>query len=631
MSSSAAGLYDASESSLHQILQPLQMHMLPQLRAQHIAALRSTCTVGRQLIDSATVHQLQPAASSALRPACIEHATDSLSLQSFLRAQACILRQIVTAEPALVYTSSMSVSKAHQSSVPRMRDWQDGVIWVSAWPRSHIMSHELLLGFSLVHVLHKTPQPARYCSAGMSCLDPIAWCTHQQMLVCKTSESCLALLDPMDSARARASKECNRPSRDLWLPASCNMHGHARLSAIGDHIIVGEPGPKLAVCHLPGLQPAWHLLDPSLESSTSIDESWLAWSPTGSHLAMLVRETHDADHGEHTVYVNRLKICASVDGTETVSFTSWDKAWGRGSLNMRLVQSAWDPTGSRMAMWHSPINDTDAMHSCVIIVNLDGSWGTIEAGGPGSHPDVAAWSSCGRFLHVNSRHLAGHWDSFRLYNKRVWGGGVWDVITNTCIYRWDKMVTKMNLIWAPSACTFFAWDKDVSVLAFMSLCESGKKPEVVVPSIERHGLMSARNKDAAFSPCGRLLVFVTRAYLPAEGDNYDLSEREMLWHLDCSHHGQCSLQHVIDVPLEDHIFLPELVAWHPFLRRSPLYAIPSSDGAVHIFDGSSNERLRSWDLELSLWPDGTHQLAWSPDGMSLAVTMHGHGLILDFE
>ena len=75
------------QTMLEQLDHPLQSHMQQHLKAQHLAALRSTCAAGCQLIDDAKVMTLRPALHM-LPAVVLDCAHDSLELQRLLRAHA---------------------------------------------------------------------------------------------------------------------------------------------------------------------------------------------------------------------------------------------------------------------------------------------------------------------------------------------------------------------------------------------------------------------------------------------------------------------------------------------------------------------------------------------------------------
>ena len=55
--------------------------------AQHMAALRATCSTGLQLLDEAPIQYLRPSAQDHLPPAAVKCARNSLDLQQMLREE----------------------------------------------------------------------------------------------------------------------------------------------------------------------------------------------------------------------------------------------------------------------------------------------------------------------------------------------------------------------------------------------------------------------------------------------------------------------------------------------------------------------------------------------------------------
>ncbi len=100
------------------------------------------------------------------------------------------------------------------------------------------------------------------------------------------------------------------------------------------------------MCHLPNLTPVWHPANPGMRLDDLGAHAWLAWSPTGEHLAMV---GCSKSSNNPPFLVSRLSICASIDGREVGSFNNWEGIAGRRQVLWYSPAFSWAPTGKALA------------------------------------------------------------------------------------------------------------------------------------------------------------------------------------------------------------------------------------------------------------------------------------------
>ena len=378
-------------------------------------------------------------------------------------------------------------------------------------------------------------------------LRALAWCIPAQQLVCHSTGpdwGTLALLDPYEGSLASSSLLVYPPDDPI-------------ISPCGDSIIVGVNEQDLAVCRLPGLTIAWYLAHPGMQLAVpdSSDRSWIAWAPTGQCLAMVGCR---AGALVSMAAVSRLRICAALDGTELASFNSWPKCWpGLITLQTQEICLTWAPSGDCIAVHHYRLTDeiVTPLRS-VILVDCTGSHCVLE----GAHIWLAAsatWSSCGRYLMVDSKTKAG-----------VVKCAVWDTAAKVQIWCWDG-TAPTALAWAPAGCTLLAWQapsrhaKPYSRGLQAVSCQRSAPSEVSIST--RWGLSSDQKlAGLQFSPCGNLIIVSIRSRNVMSG------RTNQLCHVECGLEGDLrELIHVADLISPA---VPSASAWHP--SQGSLFSMP---------------------------------------------------------
>ena len=115
------------------LLQPLERYMLPYLPLEVMANLRASCRTLRCLIDDAPAEAWQLAASDALLPKCLQHASrlcvDSSDVQLRLQFQGSTISSIRNGAPSW-----------RRKHFPHEDDEMQatGVQWAPGWPSPYI-------------------------------------------------------------------------------------------------------------------------------------------------------------------------------------------------------------------------------------------------------------------------------------------------------------------------------------------------------------------------------------------------------------------------------------------------------------------------------------------------------------
>ena len=119
---------DSIEARLDRPAQPLQDNMLPELSAPALAALRSTNHDFKSLVDSASGQAWGPAMRPVLPPEIIQYAADGTAMQTMLRSQAWVLRELRSSASSCRMHCFATLSQAAAVEVR----------WSPGWPSRYI-------------------------------------------------------------------------------------------------------------------------------------------------------------------------------------------------------------------------------------------------------------------------------------------------------------------------------------------------------------------------------------------------------------------------------------------------------------------------------------------------------------
>ena len=98
LAAAAVGQSESSSAGLHDLLaalrEPFQEHLVSQLTAGTVAALRATCSSMYSLVDTCQAHQLRPSLGQVLPPAILPYATFNSTLWSMVQQQAMVIADL---------------------------------------------------------------------------------------------------------------------------------------------------------------------------------------------------------------------------------------------------------------------------------------------------------------------------------------------------------------------------------------------------------------------------------------------------------------------------------------------------------------------------------------------------------
>lgn len=615
------------QTMFQQLINPLQSHMLQHLKAQHLAALRSTCAAGCQLIDRAQVETLCPALQM-LPGVVLDRAHDSLGLQRLLRAQAetCQRLRAGTIVPQL---TMLAISQGDQS------DGCHKVLWEVAGPgQLCVTQHKRGRDVTLTAMCREAQgSQAWHQVAEAQGFKALTWCQHSTWLVCERStDHTLALFNARTGALVTSQLRLSDAS-EFW-PGK--VFG---VSAKGDHVVVRTPETRMAVCHLPDLTPAWHILGPAFQlrvgpSEHDWDNFWFEWSATGEHLAVIQLKNR----------ASSLRILGAWDGEEVCSFPNWAEQCGPFEIYDSLCVR-WSANGRNLATLQ--YEATHGISFCLGWMSLDGFHKFRAQDLPAVFTQYPCWSPSGRYVYLQHDNPsgtgahAGIWDAqgqeqlYSKYHENYIGSAAWAQHHNQCIF--------MAQAPGPSIVVNLAGEDDNSELTTTT---------VTWDLHSKHGLEILQ---CTFSPCSKLLVVYlgppscTIGSLPNKVRlSKSLQNVYQLWHADLGQVGSCAM--LICVAEFEAAVRLDAVAWHPSPHLCLLYAISCRDGSIHLVDGLHNTLLYSWTPDwlasivsppANSWTDFIAcasiraakqiSLSWSPDGSTLMTLPGGYAILMVFE
>ena len=269
--------------------------------------------------------------------------------------------------------------------------------------------------------------------------------------------------------------------------------------------------------------------------------SWLAWSPSGKHVAVLWELMHNGmtNKVEQVVFMYN-----SDNGAETCNLNVWaqirvDEAELEPDAH---VQCIWSPTGPQLlvACWHS--------HHKMMIIKVDGLLTTVEhleGQWVDSELFQAGWSPCG--LYSFEEHLRTVIDE----DDDEAHGAIWDAATSKRCFSWQHVNNaSRDIIWAPRGCKFFM----PVAKCLVDLLAAGLRDRVVEHPWNGPELPSEIDTSCfGFSPCGQLLIEAWQKPAPyptTQGltnsvwwqQHHDVAWQQQLTQL-CMHYDACGYLH----------------------------------------------------------------------------------------